>query len=174
MMTHYALVQDPAREIRDAITQQVRDQIRIARQEALDARTARTAPPPSTPALPGAERGTIQQIPFDPNNNIPTGAVDLGIAFFVTVGAILIFWPLMRALARRMEQGSTVQRVPAEISSQLNHLSQAVDAIALEVERISEGQRFTTRLLSEQRGDASKTLLAPGAGSGAGERSAGG
>jgi len=29
-------------------------------------------------------------------------------------------------------------------------LEQAVDAIALEVERISEGQRFTTKLLSDQ------------------------
>jgi hypothetical protein len=37
-------------------------------------------------------------------------------------------------------------------------LTQAVDAIALEVERISEGQRFTTRLLSEQRDAARQTL----------------
>jgi hypothetical protein len=29
-------------------------------------------------------------------------------------------------------------------------IEQAVDAIAVEVERISEGQRFTTRLLSER------------------------
>jgi len=34
--------------------------------------------------------------------------------------------------------------------SRLARLEQAVDAIALEVERISEGQRFTTRLLSDQ------------------------
>jgi hypothetical protein len=32
----------------------------------------------------------------------------------------------------------------------LARLEHAVDAIALEVERISEGQRFTTKLLSEQ------------------------
>jgi len=35
-------------------------------------------------------------------------------------------------------------------------LEQAVDAIALEVERISEGQRFTTKLLSEQARRLSK------------------
>ena len=34
--------------------------------------------------------------------------------------------------------------------ARLARIEQAVDAIALEVERISEGQRFTTRLLSEQ------------------------
>jgi hypothetical protein len=32
----------------------------------------------------------------------------------------------------------------------LGELTQAVDAIALEVERLSEGQRFTARLLSER------------------------
>jgi hypothetical protein len=32
----------------------------------------------------------------------------------------------------------------------LTELTQAVDAIALEVERLSEGQRFTARLLSER------------------------
>jgi hypothetical protein len=31
----------------------------------------------------------------------------------------------------------------------LGHLQQAVDAIAIEVERLSEGQRFTTKLLAE-------------------------
>jgi hypothetical protein len=44
------------------------------------------------------------------------------------------------------------------LTSQLTQLTQAVDAIALEVERISEGQRFTTRLLSEQR-DAARQAL---------------
>lgn len=34
--------------------------------------------------------------------------------------------------------------------ARLARIEQAVEAIALEVERISEGQRFTTKLLSEQ------------------------
>ena len=40
--------------------------------------------------------------------------------------------------------------------ARLSRLEQAVDAIALEVERISEGQRFTTKLLSEQARQTSK------------------
>ena len=40
--------------------------------------------------------------------------------------------------------------------ARLSRLEQAVDAIALEVERISEGQRFTTKLLSEQARQSSK------------------
>jgi hypothetical protein len=34
----------------------------------------------------------------------------------------------------------------------LSRIEQAVDAIAIEVERISEAQRFTTRLLAEKNG----------------------
>ena len=52
-----------------------------------------------------------------------------------------------------------VQRAAlGEGSSHLTRIEQSIDAIALEVERISEGQRYTTRLLSEQRDPARQTL----------------
>ncbi len=38
----------------------------------------------------------------------------------------------------------------------LKRLEQAVDAIAVEVERISEAQRFTTKLLSERHAEESR------------------
>jgi hypothetical protein len=38
----------------------------------------------------------------------------------------------------------------------MTRIEQAVDAIALEVERMSEGQRFTTRLLAERFGDQAR------------------
>jgi hypothetical protein len=41
-------------------------------------------------------------------------------------------------------------------------LEMAVEAIAVEVERISEGQRFTTRLLNEQAQRAVPKLQPPG------------
>jgi hypothetical protein len=62
-----------------------------------------------------------------------------------------------------MDRGAAKANVPPELSTQLAQLSQAVDAIALEVERISEGQRYTTRLLSEQRDQKQQTLPAPSA-----------
>ena len=37
-----------------------------------------------------------------------------------------------------------------EIRDGLRNLQDAVDAIAIEVERLSEGQRFTTKLLADQ------------------------
>jgi len=40
----------------------------------------------------------------------------------------------------------------AETRDRLERIEQAVDAIAVEVERISEGQRFTTKIIAELRG----------------------
>jgi hypothetical protein len=121
------------------------------------------APPtreaPQTFTIRGRDGTHIITIPphaFD--NTIPPQVEDISIMFFLTIGAIIIFLPLVRAFARRMDRrGGGTAQIPSEVSSQLAHLNQAVDAIALEVERISEGQRFTTRLLSEQR-DARQTL----------------
>jgi len=42
-------------------------------------------------------------------------------------------------------------RIPDEVARRLERMEQAIDSVALEVERISEGQRFTTKLLSEGR-----------------------
>ena len=44
---------------------------------------------------------------------------------------------------------------PAElrdIDTRLTRIEQAVDAIAIEMERVAEGQRFATRLLAERPG----------------------
>ena len=69
----------------------------------------------------------------------------------------------MRAIARRIDRGSRApQPLPAEVRQQLEQLSSSVDAIAIEVERISEGQRFTTKLLTERQGQPA--TLNPGAG----------
>ena len=66
--------------------------------------------------------------------------------------------PFARAWARRIENRGNAP-VPPDVSQRLARIEAAVDTIALEVERISEGQRFATRLLSEQR-DASAGLTA--------------
>ena len=106
---------------------------------------------------PDGGNTVISMPPFGPNT-IPPQAVDISIAFFLTVAAIIIGLPLARAFARRMDRRGGTAPISNEIASQLNHLNQAVDAIALEVERISEGQRFTARLLSDERDRARQTL----------------
>ena len=51
-----------------------------------------------------------------------------------------------RAIRATLESPRVVEQAPTD----LQHLVHAIDSIAVEVERISEGQRFTTQLLSER------------------------
>jgi len=57
--------------------------------------------------------------------------------------------PLVRVLARRLDRRDTAAAPAlANIEERLGRLEAGVDSIAVEIERISEGQRFTTKLLS--------------------------
>jgi hypothetical protein len=156
-------VQAAARDFGDVIRSNIQQEITAARAKAAAQGAQPQAPTPPTGARTFTIRGpdgtqTITLPPHAFDNTIPPQAVDISIAFFLCVAAIIIGLPLARAFARRMDRRGGTAQVPAEISSHLAHLNQAVDAIALEVERISEGQRFTTRLLSEQRDAAHQTL----------------
>ncbi len=74
------------------------------------------------------------------------------LGFFAMVVAIVVGRPMIKAYATRVENESRRPQVSAEVTTRLERIEQAVDAIAVEVERISEGQRFTTKLLSETKG----------------------
>ena len=57
--------------------------------------------------------------------------------------------PMVRAWARRIEAKDKVQALsPGANDPRLERMEQAIDAIAIEVERIAEAHRFQTRLLS--------------------------
>lgn len=76
---------------------------------------------------------------------VPIAGIAAGV--IITIGL-----PLVRAYSRRMEQ---VPRGDSpEMQAQLARMEQAIDAIAVEVERISEAQRFTTKLLADRVQDA--------------------
>jgi hypothetical protein len=76
------------------------------------------------------------------------------IVLFSTMPIIAIGFPLARAYAKKIERGNDTARVPSDVSARLERMEQAIDSIAVEVERISEGQRFTTKLLAERSGAA--------------------
>ena len=71
-------------------------------------------------------------------------------AFAALLVGAKITLPLVRAWAKRLENRGDAGRVPTEVSSRLERMEQAIDSIAVEVERISESQRFTTKLLSDK------------------------
>lgn len=78
----------------------------------------------------------------------PDVIVPLG--FFFMVAVIAVGVPLVRAFSRRMDREAVSPHIPSELAERLEHMEQAIDSIAVEVERISEGQRFTTKLLSDR------------------------
>jgi hypothetical protein len=78
------------------------------------------------------------------------------IVLFSTMPIIAIGFPLARAYAKKIERGNDTARVPSDVSARLERMEQAIDSIAVEVERISEGQRFTTKLLSERTAPSSE------------------
>jgi hypothetical protein len=73
------------------------------------------------------------------------------------VGTIFMFvflLPISIAFARRIwrRSAAVVTSFPREIADRLTRMEQAVEATAVEVERIGEGQRFLTRLFTEGEG----------------------
>ena len=97
----------------------------------------------STAAIPGA----IVERPPEIRHGPPEEVFVLGGIFMFV--AIL---PISIAYARRIWRRSSaaVAALPHDIVERFTQIDQAVESIAVEVERIGEGQRFITRVLSEQ------------------------
>ena len=68
----------------------------------------------------------------------------------ITTGAVSGGLILIRAWARKIENQSKLPKAPAESAERMERLERAIDSIAVEVERISENQRFVTKLLAER------------------------
>ena len=102
-----------------------------------DAEVARAA------GIPGA---VVEPPPIE-RQGPPEEAFVLGGVFMVVV-----LLPISLAYARRIwrRSAAAVTSLPQEIIDRLTRLDHAVDSIAVEVERIGEGQRFMTRVLGEK------------------------
>lgn len=96
-------------------------------------------------AVPGA----VVEPPRFVRPGPPEEAYVLGGIFMV-----IVLLPLSIALARRVwrRSAAVVTSFPRELAERLSRMEQAVEATAVEVERIGEGQRFLTRLFTEGEG----------------------
>ncbi len=146
-------------QLREQIKAQVQQATADARQAAKDVQQAvhpgqitiqtQTGAPGAPVVVPTI---AVRGMPWD--NDMPPRVKDVSIAFFVMFAAIIIALPIMRAIGKRIERGAPPPvTIPAEMQSQMQHLMQSVDAIAIEVERISEGQRFATKMLTEKKSE---------------------
>jgi len=95
---------------------------------------------------------------------IPQGVIEISEAFFATIAIIALGIPIIRAITRRWERTPPAIQPPSpDVLSRLERIEQGVEAIAVEVERIAEAQRFSAKLMAEQA--QKKELPKPGAGS---------
>jgi ribonuclease D len=76
---------------------------------------------------------------------------DVAIAAIFCGSTVAVVATIARAFAQRR---SDAPRIPSDVTQRLERMEHAIDSIAVEVERISEGQRFTTKLLADKVGDA--------------------
>ena len=159
---------------------QARSQIRDAIRDANDAVNAPPAPPgfPAAPLPPGSSPTII--IPTDGGDNIsinvdgagihvsqngheavipirdvvPRGAVQISYAVAASVAFVFIGWPIARAFARWLGRRGTASQqsalLSAAVQARLDTMDRNIDTVAREMERVSEGQRFTNKLLAER------------------------
>jgi hypothetical protein len=64
---------------------------------------------------------------------------------------MVLGFPVVRLITRWLEPRPVPPRELSTINGRLERIEAAVDAIAVEVERISEAQRFSAKLQSEQQ-----------------------
>jgi len=86
-------------------------------------------------------------MPPDPNLIVQT------VFSWVVPGVVTIVlgFPIVRLITKWLEPRPVPPRELSSINGRLERIEAAVDAIALEVERISESQRFTARLQTEHQ-----------------------
>ena len=136
-----------ARDLRNQVTG-IASQVRAAAQQAKKtgqdaAKVAQDAGQTATTAPPSPA--------FNPSDMIPPQVVDISLAFFFLIGFCVVGFPLARAFARRMDRKGEARAVAGpDLTPHIRQLQDSVDAMAIELERISEGQRFTAKLLAER------------------------
>jgi hypothetical protein len=82
------------------------------------------------------------QLPIEPLP--PPMVIALVATVFWATAAMVLGLPLIRAWVRRIEKRDD-KRVPQDVSARLTRIEAAVESIAIEVERISESQRYLVK-----------------------------
>jgi Tfp pilus assembly protein PilO len=87
--------------------------------------------------------------PFDPNLVFQNGGMDAGVVTVVVFALFvlaIILWPLMRALARRLE-GKHADPALREEVERLQHRLEEMDALQARLSELEERVDFTERIL---------------------------
>ena len=96
---------------------------------------------------------TPPSVPFDPNALLsnPDGLPMVMMFLVVMTAATIILWPIVRALARRLEgRGGVDASLRADVE-QLQHRLGEVDGLQGRIAELEERLDFTERLLAQSR-----------------------
>ena len=133
--------------------------LQIERDQALTERLLSSAPPgllAQAAAMERQERMRGATMDEDEAVGLSFGAFGFGVLLTLVIGRIRRRLVRRRTAARGGVETATGAGLP--VDPRFDRLAQTVDAIAEEVERIGEGQRFVTQLLA-QRQDAAAPAL---------------
>ena len=83
---------------------------------------------------------------------VPHAGLHAGLAL---VGALLWWWLSIRDAGPRADvRDAPNLAAAAGLDDRLTHIERSVDAVAIEVERVGEGQRFVSKLFTERAAEA--------------------
>ncbi len=159
-----AAARGAAQVARDA-AQQARDQAQAARDAAQAQRDGAAAGPEGgntgvitiqkngqTITLDGASPEAVMSalgMPIPDRQGPSDGPFVVAGIGIVATAFVVIFGLLLRYRSTTRGVSKTAE-LPAELTQRMARMETAIESVAIEVERISEGQRFTTRLLSDR------------------------
>lgn len=84
--------------------------------------------------------------------DIPPEVVGIINSFFMTVAVIALGIPIVRAITNRWARAPLPPpSTSPDVIARLERIEQAIDTVAIEVERIAESQRFTAKLMAGQQ-----------------------
>jgi hypothetical protein len=103
---------------------------------------------PLAPLAPDApvigETGST--VPIDLPLDIPQRVENLGYALFLMIAVIAVGKPLVRVFGNIIERRALRPSMPPEFGARLERIEQGIESVSIEVERISESQRYLLKV----------------------------
>ena len=106
---------------------------------------------PARTARPGRRRNRHHPFPSDPPLDIPPRVENLGYGLMLMIAVIAVGKPLARALGSVIERRALKPAMPADFGARLERIEQGIESVSIEVERISESQRYILKVQTPER-----------------------
>jgi hypothetical protein len=106
---------------------------------------------PLAPLAPIAVQETGTSVPLDPPLDIPQRVENLGYGLFLMIAVIAVGKPLARALGAVIERRALRPAMPSDFGARLERIEQGIESVSIEVERISESQRYLLKVQTPDR-----------------------